>query len=217
MCQTTAKYVTSVKKLHAYRLLHGIQNDDFLQAVTLLATYKRRQDGTKAGLSQQEMPGVSCKRRDILKLPLSDYQAWADGATLGFVKAARLLFGQKIFQSRDLPYRTQLTPLAAIMTMLGDRADNEGVRAKLVRWYWCGVLGELYGGAIETRFAKDLPEVLAWIDGGPEPDTIRDANVTPSRLLTLQTRNSAAYKGISALVLREGGKDFRTGNTIEEL
>ena len=79
------------------------------------------------------------------------------------------------------------------------------------------MLGELYGGAIETRFAKDLPEVLAWIDGGPEPDTIRDANVTPSRLLTLQTRNSAAYKGISALVLREGGKDFRTGNTIEEL
>jgi hypothetical protein len=43
-----------------------------------------------------------------------------------------------------------------------------------------------------------------------------DANFAPSRLLTLQTRNSAAYKGLSALLLREGGKDFRTGNTIEE-
>lgn len=204
------------KKLREYRLLHGIQNDDFLQAVTLLATYERRQAGLAANLPQQEVAGVSCKRKDILKLPLDDYQAWASRATTGFIKAARLLFGQKIFEARDLPYRTQLTPLAAIMAMLGDRADNEGVRSKLVRWYWCGVLGELYGGAIETRFAKDLPEVLAWIDGGPEPDTIRDANFAPSRLLTLQTRNSAAYKGLSALLLREGGKDFRTGNAIEE-
>jgi hypothetical protein len=30
--------------------------------------------------------------------------------------------------------------------------------AKLIRWYWCGIFGELYGGAIETRFAKDLPQ-----------------------------------------------------------
>lgn len=204
------------EKFHDYKLLHAIQSDDFLQAVTLLATYARRQADLKANLSPQDIAGVSCKRKDILKLPLSEYQTWADAATTGFIKAAKLLFGQKIFEARDLPYRTQLTPLAAIMAMLGERADNEGVRTKLVRWYWCGVLGELYGGAIETRFAKDLPEVLTWIDGGTEPDTIRDATFTPSRLLTLQTRNSAAYKGISALLIREGGKDFRTGNTIEE-
>lgn len=204
------------RRLRELRLLRGVQSDDLLQAVTLLATYERRQAGLTANLPQQEVAGVSCKRKDILKLPLEAYQHWADRATTGFIKAARLLFGQKIFESRDLPYRTQLTPLAAIMAMLGDRADNEGVRSKLVRWYWCGVLGELYGSAVETRFAKDLPEVLAWIDGGPEPDTIRDANFTPARLMTLQTRNSAAYKGLSALLLREGAKDFRTGNTIEE-
>lgn len=204
------------RKLRELRLLRGVQSDDLLQAVTLLATYERRQAGLSANLPQQEVAGVSCKRKDILKLPLEAYQHWADRATAGFIKAARLLYGQKIFESRDLPYRTQLTPLAAIMATLGDRADNEGVRSKLVRWYWCGVLGELYGSAVETRFAKDLPEVLTWIDGGPEPDTIRDANFTPARLLTLQTRNSAAYKGLSALLLREGAKDFRTGNAIED-
>ena len=80
--------------------------------------------------------------------------------------------------------------------------------AQASRWYWCGVLGELYGGSIETRFGRDLPEVLSWIrDGGPEPGAIYDAEFAPARLLTLRTRNSAAYKGVYALLLREGARD----------
>ncbi|MGQ9689601.1 MAG: hypothetical protein ACUVXF_12595, partial [Desulfobaccales bacterium] len=133
----------------------------------------------------------------------------------GFERAAKLLFSQKLFSSRDLPYRTQLTPLAAILTILGDKAEHDGVRQKLVRWYWCGVFGELYGGSIETRFAKDLPEVLAWVDGGPEPATIVDANFAPARLLTLRTRNSAAYKGLYAILMRDGGLDFCSGEPID--
>lgn len=117
--------------------------------------------------------------------------------------------------ARDLPYLTQLVPFAAIMAVLGQEAEKDGVRAKLARWYWCGVFGELYGSAAETRFAKDLPQVLAWIDGGPEPDSIRDANFAPGRLLTLRTRNSAAYKGLFALLIRDGGLDFRTGEAID--
>jgi hypothetical protein len=69
---------------------------------------------------------------------------------------------------------------------------------------------------VESRFARDLPEVLAWIDGGPAPITVEEANFRPGRLTTLTTRNSAAYKGIHALLMREGGLDFRTGVPIEE-
>jgi hypothetical protein len=130
-------------------------------------------------------------------------------------KTAKLLYSQKIFAARDLPYRTQLIPLAAVFAVLGERADNDALRTKLIRWYWCGIVGELYGGAIETRFAKDLPEVLSWIDGGTLPATVADANFAPSRLLTLQTRNSAAYKGIFALLLRHGNLDFRSGTSID--
>ena len=36
-----------------------------------------------------------------------------------------------------------------------------------------------------------------------------------SRLLSLRTRNSAAYKGIYALLMRDGCRDFRTGEPIE--
>jgi hypothetical protein len=119
-------------------------------------------------------------------------------------------------KASDLPYRTQLVPLAAIFVDLGKDGETEGARQKIARWYWCGVLGELYGGAIETRFARDLPEVVAMVRGeATEPITIQESSFLANRLLTLRTRNSSAYKGLYALLMRDGGRDFRTGEPIE--
>ena len=198
------------------RLLNTVQSDDLLQAITLLGTHARRNEAIRQGVAPDQAPGISCKRKDVLKLTLADYRTWAGPATEGFVKAGRMLYGQKIFNSRDLPYRTQLIPLAAILTVLGQRADTLNAKEKILQWYWCGVLGELYGGAIESRFAFDLPEVVAGIDGGDEPRTVTEASFLRSRLYTLQTRNSAAYKGIYALLMRDGGLDFITGDPITE-
>ena len=68
---------------------------------------------------------------------------------------------------------------------------------------------------MESRFARDVPDLLAWMDGGPEPGTITDANFNAGRLFTLRTRNSAAYKGVAAVLMKEGGQDFRTGDPID--
>ena len=84
-----------------------------------------------------------------------------------------------------------MIPLSAICAVLGDQFDQDAVRRKLSQWFWCGVFGELYGGANETRFALDVPEVIAWIRGGDLPRTVRDASFSPTRLLTIQTRLSA--------------------------
>ena len=145
------------------------------------------------------------------------YERWVDRTEQGFMKAARFLHEQKVFNSKDLPYQTQLVPLAAILADLASASDTEGARRKIARWYWCGVLGEIYGGAGETIFARDLPEVASWIRGDATelPSTIQDANFQAGRLLTLRTRNSAAYKGIHALLMREGSRDFRSGESIE--
>jgi hypothetical protein len=86
---------------------------------------------------------------------------------------------------KDLPYQSQLLPLAAILADLGSKADTQDARAKLVRWWWSGVFGELYGSAIETRFARDVQEVPAWIAGGEEPATVRDATFRSERLDTM--------------------------------
>ncbi len=201
------------ERLRHRKVLGHLENTEFLQAMTLLATHERRLQALGQGKTPANAPGVSCKRKDILVLSLDEYKKWADPLTDAFERAARLLNSLHIFAARDLPYHAQLAPLAAILAALGNRAEDDAVRMKIGRWYWCGVFGELYGGAIESRFAKDLPEVLEWIGGGPEPSTITDAVFTPGRLLTMRTRNSAAYKGLHALLMRDGCLDFRTGET----
>ena len=192
------------KKLKKLAVLGNVDNTEFLQAVTLVATRNRHALGS----------AISCTRKDILKLTLDEYKLWADAVTDGFEKAAKLLHTQKIFTAKGLPYQPQLTALAAVFAAIGDRNITDPVRAKLARWYWCGVFGELYSSAIESRLAKDLPQVLHWIDGDSEPDTIKDANFAPNRLMRLYSRRSAAYKGLSALLLRKGC-DFLTGYEID--
>jgi hypothetical protein len=198
-------------------LLEGFRSTDFLQVVTLLSTRARRAAHLTANPDDDRAPAVSAKRREMLRLPLPDYQQWAGPVTAVLPKVVRFLHAEHIFRARDLPYATQLVPLAAIMTALGGQADSYGVAAQLRQWYWCGVFGELYSGTTETRFANDLQDVVAWITtvGSGEPRTVRDSQFQSGRLLRLRTRNSAAYKGMYALQMKRGARDFRTGLTID--
>lgn len=185
-----------------FDLLSVVSATDFLVSMTLLAQVKN-------GLT------LSCKRKDVLALSLADYKAYADDLTEGYIKAARFLVQQSILTPRDLPYTTQFIPLSVLMTVLGSRAEDGLVKDKLTAWYWCGVFGEMYGAANETRYANDVSGVLAWLDGGGEPDTVARAFFQPARLLTLQTRNGAAYKGVMALVLNYGARDFISGDKMD--
>ncbi len=195
------------KRLSLYKQLEKVDASAFLTSVTLLASYRRNQDNRGA---------VSCKRREVLRLTLDEYQKLVDEIEEGFIKAARFLDRQMIFTARDLPYNTQLIPLSGACALLGNRFDNEGFRRKLARWFWCGVFGEMYGGANETRYAHDIVDVIAWINSGSEPRTIRDANFSADRLFTLRTRNSAAYKGVMALLMQDNGcRDFISGDPYD--
>ncbi len=200
------------------RMLAEIQPTDFFQGLSLLHTYQRRKDDIAAGKTGKHITGVSAKRESVLGLPLSAYQDLKDSLAEGFWKAAKFLRKESFFSKHDLPYRTQLVPLASILALLGDRWLEQKVYDRVCRWFWSGVLGELYGGAVETRMANDLQEVMEWVDGGSnEPATVRDANFQPKRLDTLRSRNSAAYKGINVLIQRNGAKDFFWKSTIREL
>lgn len=182
-------------------LLSVITSTDFLVACTLLSSYKK--GGT-----------VSCKKKDVLELKLEEYTGYADALTRGFIEAEKLLEEERIFSSKGLPYSTQLIPLAVICTLLeeNNRIKIANNKNKIKQWYWCGVFGELYGGANETRFVYDVVGVMNWIEkDGELPRTVKESYFNPIRLLTLQSRLSAAYKGVMALILKNHCKDFISG------
>lgn len=204
------------EQLQEHAVLSRVRETDLVQVVTLLATRDRRETHLAAYPDDEKAPAISCKRRDVLRLELTDYEKWAGAATAALLRVVPFLQTEHIFTGQDIPYDTQLVPLAAAFAVLGKDAETLGASQKLSRWYWCGVFGEMYGGSVETRFALDLPDLVEWIrEDSEEPRTIRDAQFQAERLLTLRTRNAAAYKGLYALQVKRGARDFRTGKPID--
>ena len=205
------------ERLGQNELLRKVGATAFLQIVTLLATFNRRQSHLRENPEDEKAPAVSCKRRNVLHLPLEDYEQWSDRAEEGLRRAVPFLHTQCMFRNWDIPYATQLVPLAAIFGWLQGQADSYESLRRLAQWFWCGVLGEMYGGGTETRFALDLEDCVGWINGSEadEPRTVRDAQFQAERLLTLRTRNSAAYKGLHALQMKQRALDFKTGQPID--
>ena len=193
-------------------LFDGIDETAFLTSITLYTSYLDKQAG-KVGT-------VSCKKKDVLNLNFDSYCANRDNVLQGFQLAREFLLNyQYVFRMRDLPYATQIIPLSAICAVLGKTKCNEANTIKILsRWYWCGILGEMYGGANETRYANDIEDVVDEVFGRSNPSrTINSAFFSSTRLLTLQTRLSAAYKGIMALLYKEKCRDFMNDITIDKV
>lgn len=208
--QECKKQIRGINDTLRTDLLDGIDETTFLTTVALYTSYIDKQAG-KVGT-------VSCKKKDVLNLSYESYVANRDQVLLGY-RIARdfLLKYQYVFRQRDLPYTTQLIPLAAICAFLGKSKCNEAnTISVLSKWYWCGILGEMYGGANETRYANDIEDVVDEVFGQPNPArTVNSAFFASTRLLTLQTRLSAAYKGIMALLYKEKCRDFMNDTTID--
>jgi len=192
-------------------VLSKVDSTDFLQVISLYHTRDLRRAAIAEGKQGRELPQVTGKRGALLNLPLSAYLQYRETALLGFTRASKFLYMMNIFRVKDLPYQTQVIPLAAILADIGASWENTAVRQKLAQWYWCGVFGELYGSAVDTRIGLDFMEVPAWLDGNSEPKTVRDASFRKDRLLTMRMRLSAAYKGLNVLLMKDGAKDFRSG------
>jgi hypothetical protein len=184
-------------------LLKNVDNVSYLTAV-LVASQIR--GGSR----------ITCKRGDLLSMSEDTYVDNRESVTSGFIRAARLLHSEGIIVPQDIPYQTQLAPLAAVYAIITEgKASLDPIRTKLSRWFWCGVFGEQWASGVDSRIARDVPQIIMWLHGGPdEPESIKESLLTEDRLLSLNSRISAAYKGVSALMYRAGAKDFRSGEPI---
>lgn len=185
-------------------VMKGVDETAFLTTITLYTSYFAE-------------TATTCKKKDVLGLEFESYQANKAAVLEGYKMARKFLFSQYVFRMRDLPYTTQLVPLVAICAVIRKSSFNlPQTQNILSRWFWCGIMGEMYGGANETRFANDIEDVVAAIQGKESQNrTINASYFSATRLMSLQTRNSAAYKGIMALVYRESCRDFMKGTTMD--
>ncbi len=196
-------------------IIANVSNTDFLQAISLFYTRERRREAESAGKTGKELPAVIGNRQALLNLPLAAYKQYEKQVEQGFIRTTKFLHMLHIYRIFDLPYQSQIVPLAAILADIGEAWEHESNRAKLVRWYWNGVFGELYGSAVESRIARDFMEVPVWLNGGPEPSTVSETIFRADRLKTMRMRLSAAYKGVNALLMKEGAQDFRSGQKFD--
>jgi len=199
-----------------FGLLEKIAPTDFLQAISLIHTRDIRVELSAEDPGRHDLPPVSATRQSLLNLPLDAYKTHADAVEKGFETAVKFLRMLRIYRVHDLPYQSQFVPLAAILMTIGDLWENAETRARIARWYWCGVFGELYGSAVESRMARDIVEVPIWLAGGDSPSTMEDPIFRVDRLRTMRTRLSAAYKGINAMLMAKGARDFRSGQEFDQ-
>lgn len=193
--------------LAAHPVLKEFRTTDFLMGVSVLVTLEERQ----AALGRQEPkpPATSARREDILAMRLGDYLRWAERLRTALPALARHLHSLHIHTANDIPYKSQVVSLGIIHVLLGVQAEEYVIRDRLNQWFWCGVLGEQYGSTIEGKLARDAEQVPEWARGGAtagrasQPDIVARAQFAETRLGSLRTRNSAAYKGIYALLMAQ--------------
>ena len=202
-------------QLHEIDVLRGIERKDFLRAISLANTYSCRHSAEVQGKTGKDLPAISCKHAAILDLRSDVYRKWNDAIIEGFRKAARFLHGRGLFRHKDVPYPSQIIVLSALHAIDGGKSFDAAKTAKLEQWFWCGIFGELYSRAVDSRLASDVEDLTRKITSGDsEIRTIRDAIFSESRLDTMRSRSSAAYKGVQALLLKSGASDFLTGEQI---
>ncbi|QDT47222.1 hypothetical protein Pan258_12530 [Symmachiella dynata] len=205
-----------VGKDNPRKVLKKIESTDYLQACTLLHTRENRLERAKQGKKGSELPQISCNRQALLGLPLDAFRKHTEIVERSFIDAAAFLNEQKIIAPRDLPYPPQLVAMASVFAILGKKAQTVPAKEKITRWFWSGALGELYGSSSESLMARDVPGLVEWIiEDGPPPRSVNDAIFQQDRLRSLRTRNSAAYKAIHALLMRQGCRDFIHGDGVE--
>lgn len=191
--------------LRKHPALDGIGRIRFLRAVSLLATSRK---GSATG-----------HRGDILNLSLDEYLHAADDLVRAFDTTAQFLAERRILGVDQVPYDGQIVPLAVIMARLNEQPgalDSQQSRDRLNQWFWSGVFGELYGAAAPTiRAARDVDQVTPWVLGQTDstPKTINDASFKESRLFTAN-ESSGVYRGLYALLMARGARDWRTGETF---
>jgi hypothetical protein len=161
----------------------------------------------------------SCKRSEVLNLAAADISNWWVKVTDALAAGLHILRDDcKVTLPKWLPYQTMLAPLAAVLAKCGTpKTPVAGAqREKLKRWFWCSVFGQVYESAPNSKSAKDVTELPAWLDGGNLPESVSTFRFDPKSLRDITPRQRSIYRGVICLILGSGtgARDFHTQAVI---
>lgn len=191
--------------------MQPISGTFFLQGLSLLASLAKRRAKPDQNIA------VSCRKQDLMEMTKATVMQWWNPLVVGYRDAAKFMRNQGILAERILPYSTMIIPLAAILADLHRRKGEVGVNSaipKVEQWYWCSVFSQRYSGQTETSSAKDMSQVLDWIDGGDAPDVVRTFGFRSDYLQEIVSIRNAIYKGVLCLLARNHAQDFGGGGLL---
>ena len=203
------------EQLSRFGVLQGVRNTDWLSAVTLVATYQRRERIVKENPLLTHLPTIGCGRQNILDLELADYQQFAPMTLAGFDRAAKFLHGLGFVHPEDIAYPSQLLALASVLAIVG--LPNDLGRTQLEQWWWSCSFGEVYNNWQNKRTANDTIEIPQWLVGGNAPSNLDFVQFNRERLLQVTRRQGAIYKTLNALLRKQGAIDFVSGEVLRDV
>lgn len=159
----------------------------------------------------------SCKRGDVLNLAPSEITAWWGKVVVALSAGLEIMRDDcNVLLPKWVPYQTMLPPLSAILARAGipKTAEAGAQREKSKRWFWCAVFGQVYESSPNSKSAKDVVEMLAWLNGGETPETIASFRFDPRALRDVTPRQRSIYRGAICLILGGGARDFHTQAVI---
>lgn len=185
---------------------------EFLQVVSLLSSYSRKVNDSDAEHV------VTCRKKDLLNISLEEYQQWSQRVVKAAEKASEHLRSMYVFQPDMLPYRFQALALIFLYAWYEDEPKMlENSKDRLEYWFWCTSLGEWYTKSGEHKVAKDVEELVDWIESKNEeqPESVAKTYFNVDRLGEITSSSSAIYRALYSLMMKQGSLDLCSGQPID--
>ena len=159
----------------------------------------------------------SCKRSDVLKMSIQQINNGWEPIVKGLASFLQMLRSEcGVIIPKWLPYNTILVPAAAILAAHQDITGPKvaDIRAKVQQWFWCSVFGQVYENAPNSQSAKDYVTFKRWVSDGTVPQSVAEFSFKADTLRHTTPRQRAVYRGVIALILRHGARDFHKAGSI---
>ncbi|MEV3846726.1 DUF262 domain-containing protein [Streptomyces microflavus] len=178
-----------------------------LQAVSLRATAEKSKGGK-----------ASAQRSDVLELTPAGFERYWDEVAQGAARALTFLRDEcGVLSPKWLPYSMILVPLAGVWHEVESKRsiENGSALKKIRRFFWCSIFSRNYDQGGNSQAGKDFTDLTSWLNDGKDiPEAVEGFIFAGEVLDTARTNLQALYKGIMALMLSGGARDFHTGSNL---